>query len=163
VHSRDLRPAHDRYDFVGRWLALAHKAVRAELDARLIEAGGSLSTWLVLRAARDEPAPSQRELADAVGIEGPTLVRHLDRLADDGLVERRRDDDDRRVTRIHITPAGGALLERLTAVAATNEAEITDLLPVRDLAALRRALHVLHDHYRDLADARRARSAGGSA
>jgi MarR family transcriptional regulator for hemolysin len=154
---------HDRYDFVGRWLALAHKAVRAEFDARLIEAGGSISTWLVLRAARDEPPPSQRALADAVGIEGPTLVRHLDRLAEDGLVERRRDGDDRRITRIHLTAAGDALLQRLTAVAVANEAEITALVPDSDLTALRRSLHALHDHYPHLGEARRARPAGGSA
>ena len=153
----------DRHDFVGRWLALAHKAVRAEFDARLIEAGGSLSTYLVLRAVGDEPPPSQRELADAVGIEGPTLVRHLDRLADDGLIERRRDGGDRRITRIHLTPAGVALLDRLTAVAGANEAEITALLRPADLAALRRALHALHDHYRHLGEARRARPAGGAA
>jgi MarR family transcriptional regulator for hemolysin len=151
----------DRYDFVGRWLALAHKAVRAEFDARLTEAGGSLSTYLVLRAADDDPPPSQRELADAVGIEGPTLVRHLDRLADDGLVERRRDAGDRRVTRIHLTAAGAALLERLTDVAAANEAEIAALVPARDLAALRRTLRLLQERYRDLGEARRARPAGG--
>ena len=151
----------DPYDFVGRWLALTHKVVHAEVDARMAEAGGSLSTWLVLRAARHDPAPSQRELADAVGIEGPTLVRHLDRLAEDGLVERRRDDDDRRITRIHLTPAGAALLERLTGVAAANDAEITALVPPTDLAALRRTLHLLHDRYRELADARRARPPAG--
>jgi MarR family transcriptional regulator for hemolysin len=153
----------ERYDFVGRWLALAHKAVRAEFDARLTEAGGSLSTWLVLRAADHDPAPSQRELAGAVGIEGPTLVRHLDRLADDGLVERRRDEADRRVTRIHLTDGGAELLERLTDVAAANEAEVVALIPSADLAALRRTLGVLHDRYRRLGEARRARPAGGSA
>jgi MarR family transcriptional regulator, transcriptional regulator for hemolysin len=153
-------PGGDRYDFVGRWLALTHKVLRAELDARLVEAGGSLSTWLVLRAAQQEPPPSQRELADAVGIEGPTLVRHLDRLMADGLIERRRDDGDRRVTRIHLTPEGEARLERLTTVAAANDDEITALVPTADLAALRRSLHLLHDHYRGLADARRARPTG---
>jgi MarR family transcriptional regulator for hemolysin len=157
-----LSADRDRYDFVGRWLALAHKVVRAELDARLNEAGGSLSTWLVLRAAQREPAPSQRELADAVGIEGPTLVRHLDRLADDGLIERRRDAGDRRVTRIHLTPSGADLLERLTDVAAENEAEVTALVPADDLAALRRSLHLLHDHYRELGDARRTRPLGAA-
>jgi MarR family transcriptional regulator for hemolysin len=146
----------ERWDFVGRWLALAHKAVRAEFDARLTEAGGSLSTWLVLRAVRRDVAPSQRELADAVGIEGPTLVRHLDRLVDDGLVERRRDDGDRRITRIHLTAAGVDLLERLTDVAAANEAEITGVVPAADLATLRRTLHALHE-------ARRARPPGTAA
>jgi MarR family transcriptional regulator, transcriptional regulator for hemolysin len=146
----------ERYDLVGRWLAAAHKAVRAEVDARLVEAGGSLSTWIVLRAARSDAPLSQRELADAVGIEGPTLVRHLDRLVQDGLVERRREPEDRRIARIHVTPAGEALLERLTDVAEANEADIAELLPPDDFAALRRSLRTLHEHYRALGEVRRA-------
>ena len=35
-------------------------------------------------------------------IEPPTLVRHLDKLADEGLVERRRDEQDRRVARVYL-------------------------------------------------------------
>ena len=95
---------------LGRQLAATAKATRAEFDTRLGEAGGSLTTFIVLRLASEAPGGlelSQRQLADRMGVEAPTMVRHLDRLEREGLIERRRDARDRRVTRITVTPAGG--------------------------------------------------------
>ena len=74
-------------------LFLAHRAVHDELDGRLHEHGASLWNWVLLREAADADGASQRELADLMRIEPPTLVRHLDKLADDGLVERRPDPE----------------------------------------------------------------------
>jgi MarR family transcriptional regulator for hemolysin len=144
------------FDYVGRWMALAHKVMRAEFDARLSEAGGSLSTWIVLRGAHRDPALSQRELAEVLGVEGPTLVRHLDRLAAEGLIERRRDPHDRRVTRVEVTPKGVDLLERLVGVAEGAEGEVRRVLTPQDYEAVRRALRVLHGHFTTLAEERRA-------
>src|SRR2546423_13052815 len=108
------------HQFSARHLAGTAKASRAEFAARLADAGGSLSTWIVLRLAEEsvleseEPAAecglSQRELAERMDIEGPTLVRHLDRLEKEGLIERRRDPHDRRGARITRTPARRPLL-----------------------------------------------------
>ena len=105
-------------DSVGRLLALTAKAVREWFDARLSAHGGSLPTWIVLSQAIDgDESPSQRELAARMGIGGATLVRHLDRLEADGLVVRRRDEHDRRVTRVDITPAGRRRHRELARVA----------------------------------------------
>src|SRR2546428_10313528 len=97
--------------------------MQAAIDARLAEAGGSLSTWILLRHAVEEGALSQRLLASRMAIEGPTLVRHLDRLEAEGLVERRRDPTDRRVVRVVVTRAGRARHARLTRVADQVEAQ----------------------------------------
>lgn len=141
----------DLYGFTGRWLALAHKTMRAELDRRLGEAGGSLSTFQVLRAAQraadDDAEPTQIELARRLGITGSTLVRHLDRMAADGLVERSHEGADRRVRRIHLTPAGRRLLHRLAGVAANTERAVAALLSDDELIALRHALHTIVDHF----------------
>ncbi|MCU1502759.1 MAG: hypothetical protein JWM12_2113 [Ilumatobacteraceae bacterium] len=137
----------EMYDFTGRWVAIAHKALRAEFDRRLGEAGGSLSTWQVLRAANSRDAPSQIELARTLGIKGSTLVRHLDRMAADDLIERRREATDRRVLRIHITRAGEELLRRLTSVAAHSERAIAALLPPAELDAMRHSLRVIAEHF----------------
>jgi MarR family transcriptional regulator for hemolysin len=45
-----------------------------------------------------------------------SLTRLLDGLADNGLIERRPDPDDRRAKRLFLTPAARPLLERLTAL-----------------------------------------------
>jgi MarR family transcriptional regulator for hemolysin len=112
---------------LARQITFTAKAVRSEFDQRLTEAGGSLTTWIVLRSA-EERGLSQREIAERMGVEGPTLVRHLDRLEKEGLIERLRDAADRRITRIAVTPAGRTLLGELSAVAASMEGELRSML-----------------------------------
>jgi MarR family transcriptional regulator for hemolysin len=115
-------------DRLGRALALAHKAVHECVDERMAEHGASLATWLVLHHAVEEPDLSQSHLASRLHIEAPTLVRHLDRLEGDGLLERRRDDRDRRVTRVRVTAAGRSAEARLRAIADAMNAELRALL-----------------------------------
>lgn len=144
---------------LGRQLAMAHKAVHAEFDARLAEAGGSLTTWIVLRSAEESACGdglSQRALAERMGVEGPTLVRHLDRLEKAGLIERRRDLLDRRVTRIGVTAAGQALLKQLAVVARAMEAEIQAVIGPDDYDAVMGALEAVRAHMAFQAAERRA-------
>jgi MarR family transcriptional regulator for hemolysin len=93
---------------------------RAFNDA-LAAAGGSVPIWLVLTTLRGEAWRTQQELARAVGIEGPTLTRHLDGMERAGLVVRRRAADDRRAIQVELTQRGEELhSELLTAVIAFN-------------------------------------------
>ena len=62
--------------------------------------------WLILTRLMGEQWRAQQELARAVGIEGPTLTRHLDTLEQAGLVVRRRDPDDRRTVKVELTQKG---------------------------------------------------------
>jgi MarR family transcriptional regulator, transcriptional regulator for hemolysin len=59
----------------------------------------------------------QRDLAAALGIEGPTLTRHLDRLEELGLIQRHRDGADRRYALVGLTPAGQERCHELDAIA----------------------------------------------
>jgi MarR family transcriptional regulator for hemolysin len=113
---------------LGRSLALAFKAVRELMDERMAEHGASLATWLVLHHAAEEPDLSQSQLASRLVIEAPTLVRHLDKLEADGLLERRRDERDRRVVRVRVTPAGNEAESRLRATAIATNAELRAVL-----------------------------------
>jgi DNA-binding MarR family transcriptional regulator len=132
-------------EFLGRQIGRTGKVSQAWFDARLAEHGGSLIGWIVLNNIEHEP--SQRELAARMFIEAPTLVAHLDRLERDGFVERRRDEDDRRVVRIAITPAGRRLRDRLRGVAMTCDAEIRSLLSENEQRVLERALGRLHAYF----------------
>jgi len=137
----------DLYGFTGRWLALAHTAMRAEFARRLSAAGGSLPTWQVLRAVEAAGAPTQIELTRTIGITGATLVRHLDRMSFAGLIERDHEAADRRVRRVRITDAGRDLLRRLSAVATNEERAVAALLSEEELVALRHALRTIADHF----------------
>jgi MarR family transcriptional regulator for hemolysin len=126
---------------LGRQLFLTHRAVHDELDRRLAAHGASIWNWVLLKeaAAAEEPV-SQRQLADHMRIEPPTLVRHLDKLADEGLVERRPDPDDRRVMRVVVTPAGRRRLDELHEVVHAFDLQLRSILTKRDVEVLSRAL-----------------------
>jgi MarR family transcriptional regulator for hemolysin len=92
----------------GLKLALTAKAVGQAFNAALAEQGGSLATWHILRSLKAERWRTQHELAQTIGIEGPTLTRHLDGLEEAGLVKRTRDVQDRRAISVELTHAGRA-------------------------------------------------------
>ena len=58
----------------------------------------------------------QGELADEIGIEGPSLVRLIDLLQAEGLVERREDPTDRRAKTLHLTTLGEAKADEINRV-----------------------------------------------
>ena len=53
------------------------------------------------------------ELADLLGVDAPAITRKVQRLELDGLVVRHADPDDRRATRIGLTPDGRRTLGRV--------------------------------------------------
>jgi MarR family transcriptional regulator for hemolysin len=133
---------------LGRQLALTSKVVKAHFDAVLTDHGASLTTWIVLVHANraEPPGLSQRALADDMEIGGPALVRHIDRLENEGLVARNRDGNDRRVTRITLTPKGRRLLKKLGTVAEREDQRMRAELSATETRALERALAKLHAH-----------------
>jgi MarR family transcriptional regulator, transcriptional regulator for hemolysin len=150
---------------LGRLLFLAHRAVHDELDSRLHEHGASLWNWVLLREAANADGASQRELATLMRIEPPTLVRHLDKLAEEGLVERRPDPDDRRIVRVVVTDAGRTRLAQLHDVAHDVDEELRGILTKRDVEVLGRALPRIHAYFDQLEEMKssRARNASGEA
>ena len=106
---------------IGLQLATTSKLVGRAFNRALGESGGSVPVWLILSSLKGERWRTQQDLARAVGIEGPTLTRHVDALERDGLVTRQRDTGDRRAVRVELTAAGEALhADLLRAVIAFN-------------------------------------------
>jgi MarR family transcriptional regulator for hemolysin len=132
---------------IGRLLFLAHRSVHDELDRRLHEHGASLWNWVLLREAAHADGANQRQLAALMRIEPPTLVRQLDKLAEEGLVERRPDPDDRRVLRVVVTPAGQQRLTELHDVVHEVDDELRGILTKRDIEVLGRALPRIHAYF----------------
>jgi MarR family transcriptional regulator for hemolysin len=98
-------------------LAQLSRAWRAELDRRLVGLGLSQARWLVLlHLARFDTPPTQRELAQSVGVEGPTLARLLDGLEAQGLVSRQAVAEDRRAKQITLSAKAQPLIEQIEAI-----------------------------------------------
>ncbi|WP_028749466.1 MarR family winged helix-turn-helix transcriptional regulator [Rhizobium mesoamericanum] len=98
----------------------------------------------------------QGVLAERVGVEGPTLVRVLDSLENDGLIRRVPDEEDRRIKLVQLTGGGTAVAERAESCAAELRARIlgdldpekveTTLEVLRAVAAKTAALAGLQDN-----------------
>jgi MarR family transcriptional regulator, transcriptional regulator for hemolysin len=136
---------------LGRRLYLGQRAVADVLDRRLQAKGASLWNWVLLREATRASGASQRELADLMHIEPPTLVRHLDRLEADGYVERRPDPDDRRRLLVFVTAAGRRRLTELHKVAERTDADLRSILTDQEVTVLGGALLRIHEHFTTLA------------
>jgi MarR family transcriptional regulator, transcriptional regulator for hemolysin len=133
---------------IGLLLATTSKAVGRAFNDALAVHGGSIPIWLILNALKSERRRTQLELARAVGIEGPTMTRHLDGLERARLVERRRDQIDRRAVQVQLTRAGHALHGRLLkAVIAFNQ-QLRTGLSGDDVETLRRVLTQLQENVR---------------
>ncbi|MDH1262536.1 MULTISPECIES: MarR family transcriptional regulator [unclassified Pseudomonas] len=106
-------------------LAQLSRAWRAELDRRLVGLGLSQARWLVLlHLARFDELPTQRELAQSVGVEGPTLARLLDSLEAQGLVSRHMVPEDRRAKKIALSPKAQPLIEKIEAISTQLRQEL---------------------------------------
>lgn len=117
-------PLTDRHRF-GMQLAHLSRGWRAELDRRLAGLGLSQARWLVLlHIARFDEAPTQRELAQSVGVEGPTLARLLDSLETQGLVKRLAVVEDRRAKKIALCDPALPLIEKIESIADTLRDEL---------------------------------------
>ena len=117
-------PLTDQHRF-GMQLAHMSRGWRAELDRRLAGMGLSQARWLVLlHLARFDEAPTQRELAQSVGVEGPTLARLLDSLETQGLVKRQAVLEDRRAKKIMLCPPALPLIEQIETIANALRAEL---------------------------------------
>jgi MarR family transcriptional regulator for hemolysin len=112
------------------------KAVNRAFNDALADAGGTVPVWLVLNALARKAPDSQLDLARAVGIEGPTLTRHLDGLEEAGLVVRRRDLDDRRTVRVELTDKGRRLHECLLQAVIAFHKRLTAGFDERELEQL---------------------------
>ena len=122
---------------VGLLVTRTAKVVSRAFDQALTEAGGSLPVWVVLVSLKGGTHTAQRELADAVGIEGPTLTHHLNRMEAAGLVTRRRDPDNRRAHHVALTEEGEAAFRRMVQAVAAFDARLRAGLASRELTALR--------------------------
>jgi DNA-binding MarR family transcriptional regulator len=124
------------------------RLIRRRFDRRARQTGMPLTRHqarALLLIARNEGL-RQAAVATLLDIEPIALVRMLDRLRDEGLVERRPHPTDRRVRTLWLTPLGWGMLDRVLAInAQVREEACAGLAPAaRDL--LMRALGRMKDN-----------------
>jgi len=130
----------DLHQRIGIRLVGLARRWRQALDARLSSVGLSDATWAPLMHLHERGGGiSQSDLAAAVGLDGSSLVRLLDILVEQALIERRPHAVDRRVKLVHLTPAGrrtaASIRKRLQAIESELLADVDD----QDAQAMLRA------------------------
>lgn len=129
-----------------RGIVLAARQWR-RLGAELARAHGlSEATFepLIQLAHMEGPA-RQNALADAVGIEGPSLVRLVDQLEAAGLLTRAEDPSDRRAKILSLTEVGHAKVTEIESDLERLRAETFVALPDSDLDAVARVFDAIRD------------------
>src|SRR5262245_36882380 len=87
-------------------------------------------------------------LADMLDLQPITLTRLLDRLADNGLIERRADPNDRRANRLYLRPAAKPLLGRLADLGADIMETALDGVSSTSIERMLKELSAVKDNLR---------------
>src|ERR1700730_2911783 len=133
-------PASNPNEF-GQVLFGTARAWRTKLDQRLRPLGLSQGKWRTLiHLSQGGDNLTQKEIAERMGIEEPTLAGLLNRLQDDGWIERRESPSDRRCKTIHLQRGSKPVLEKIFNPAKGLRHELIENVPADDLEACVRVL-----------------------
>jgi MarR family transcriptional regulator for hemolysin len=125
-----------RARFGVRFSMLARRWRRA-LDAHLVASGLSDATWVPLVHLHElGDGVTQKQLAARVGLDGSSLVRLLDILSRQGLLERRTDASDARARLVFLTDAGRERVAEIRKALVEAEAEILQDISDAELASM---------------------------
>lgn len=121
-------------------LSMAARKMRTVFD-RLVRARGlTLTRARTLLLLANDSEMTQKDLASALDVEHPTLVRVLDGLEKQGLIERCAVDGDRRAKRIALTPASEGQIRELEELSESVRVQMLDGVPEEDVATTLRVL-----------------------
>jgi MarR family transcriptional regulator for hemolysin len=137
------------YDFkesIGYSVAMANRALRKALDAELGHYGITFAQWQVLAGLALEGEISQVKLAELIGVEGPTLVRILDRMEQRGWIKRKVSLRDRRQKLISPTKKAEGVWKKMTECAHGVRNEAVKGISSKDAEILQRLLRKMREN-----------------
>ena len=125
-------------------IQLVGRLWRTRFNERMKPQDQTEARWAALYMIADAPKGlTQTQLAERLGVQGPTLVRLLDALEHQGLVGREPAPDDRRAKFIFMLPKGHQVLAEVDKAAATLRDELFTGVSEHELEILQRVLRGL--------------------
>ena len=118
----------------------ANRAFQRLLERRIAPHGVTRGQWYFLRVLWEEDGLSQRELSARVGMMEPTTVIALRGMEKAGLIRRVRRADDRRVTKVQLTPKARRMRSRLLQISQGVNDQGAEGIDAADLVRFRRAI-----------------------
>lgn len=133
-------------DSLGFLVSDVSRLMRRRFDERARTIGATRAQWRALTAISRNEGINQGGLADLLEVEPITLCRMVDRLEEAGLVERRRDPNDRRAWRLFLLPKSQPILESLRGMADELFVMALDGLTADDQARLTASLSRIREN-----------------
>ncbi len=127
-------------DYIGFQVLQVHKAHRQRAEAALNKLGIHTGQEMILLQLWIEEGIPQSQLAASMDVEPPTATKMLQRMERAGLIERRPDPEDARVSRVYLTARGRALEKPVLEVWKQLEAQTVAGLSLTEQTLLHRLL-----------------------
>ena len=144
--SKDIADAEISIDFL---IAQVGRRHHKRAHALLEELGLYHGQPRLLHVLWREEGPTQSELAERVHVRPATMTKMLQRMAEAGFVERRRDSKDQRVVRVYLTDAGRQVQERVHQVWAQMEHDVLEGFSPEERRLLRVFLLRIRENLRE--------------
>lgn len=101
----------------------------AKLFAEATDGATTPTQAIVLAAIDDLPGPTQSDLVEATGVDRSTLADVVRRMQRQGLLQRRRNKEDRRSYKVTITSEGRRVLGKARTAASRVEGKLVSKMP----------------------------------
>lgn len=137
------------------------RLLRTYADYKAAQFGMTRAQWAVLVRLERSEGLKQSELAETLDLQPITLTRLLDKLAENGLIERRPDAADRRAKRLFLTPTARPLLEQLGALGEETMASTLAGVGRESIEQMVSELGIVRENLRRLIQQRNANAVAG--
>src|SRR4051812_24436819 len=112
------------------------RMLKTHVDQKARSYGMTRAQWQVLSRLERSEGLKQTELAELLDLQPITLTRLVDRLCDNGLIERRADPNDRRAKRLFLTAQARPLMDRLAVLGEEIMGEVLAGIDNADVALM---------------------------
>ncbi len=117
-------------------LTVIARQLRITFDQAAEQSGLTRAQWRLIATVARNPGATQRTIAEALEVREITAGRLVDRLCNDGYLERRESPSDRRAYCVYLTSAAQPLLDKLDELATAHEAAIFAGFEAEDIKKL---------------------------
>jgi MarR family transcriptional regulator, transcriptional regulator for hemolysin len=133
-------------------LVESSRILRNYIEHRAKSRGTTRAQWIVLFQLRQQEGLSQVDLAEVLELQPISLVRLLDRLVNQGLLERRNDPKDRRANRLFLTASGRQLVDDLDSLRDSIASDVLQDVPAEAIETSLQTLREIKERIKGLAD-----------
>ncbi|MCH5464825.1 MarR family winged helix-turn-helix transcriptional regulator [Levilactobacillus tujiorum] len=126
------------------------KLFASKFNDALAPMGINRSSWMALYYIDQQQQIRQRDLAELVGVTGPSMVKIVNQLSSSDLITVTVSAKDHRARLLTLTPAGSQLLTQSIPLAEDFRKQVTAGIPQADLNTLNRVMEQMMANANDL-------------